>query len=702
MKIARWMLPSVVVLCLGATALAQETGATKTPVTGTDLIPRSLLFGNPERVSPRLSPDGKLLAYLAPVDGVMNIYAGSASDPAGAKPITRDTGRGIQTFFWAYNNTHVLYTQDVGGDENWKVFSVEVESGKVRDLTPFETIPGPDGKPVTRPRSDIPLRPAAQIQQVSHLFPDDILIGLNNRNPMFHDVHKVNVKTGEMGLIFKNDRFMGVQADDHFQVRLGTQPRADGGLTIYKPDGNDGWTSFQEIGFEDAMTTQAAGFNKDGTVVYMIDSRNRNTAALTSVDMATGDVKVLADHAKADAGGAMIHPTEQTVQAVSFNYLKNEWKVLDESIQADLDYLKTVWPGEVSVTDRTLDDTNWIVAYAQDIGAVRYYHYQRSSAKKATFLFSARPALDGVKLAPMYPQIIKATDGLDLVSYLTLPVGSDSDANGRPDRPLPLVLNVHGGPWARDTWGYRGDVQWLANRGYAVLQVNFRGSTGLGKEFVNAADREWGGKMQQDLTDAVNWAVGEKIADPSRVAIYGGSYGGYAVLAGMTFTPEMYACGVDIVGVANLNTFIKSIPPFWAPFLEQIKRRVGDFSTEEGQKFLASRSPVNFVDRIKKPLLIGQGANDPRVNQDESDQVVRAMKAKNIPVTYVLYPDEGHGFQRPANRMSFFAVSEAFLAEHLGGKYEPINDDFKGSSVQVPEGAAHIPGLAESVPAASK
>lgn len=702
MKLVRWIVPSFVTVCLCAGLQAQNQ-AKEAPAKARDLIPRSMVFGNPERVSPQMSPDGKRLAYLAPVDGVMNILVGSPEQPDGAKPITHDTERGIRTYFWAFNNTHILYLQDVGGDENWKVFSVEVATGTAKDLTPFETIMGPDGKPIMRPKSDIPLRPTAQIQQVSHKIPNEILIGLNHRNPVFHDILRVNIDTGATTTVLENNRFVGVLTDDDFNVRFGVESMPDGSSTIFKADGKGDWATFQTIGFEDALTTQPVGFNKDGTKVYMIDSRGRNTAAMTAVDIASGEETVIAQDAKADAGGAIIHPTEYTVQAVSFNYLKNEWKVLDKGIEGDLEYLKTVWPGEVAIVDRTLDDGEWVVAYAQDVGAVRYYLYDRAGGKKtAKFLFSARPALDSVELAPMEPVVIKSRDGLDLVSYLTLPVGTDTDRNARPDKPLPLVLNVHGGPWARDSWGYRGDVQWLANRGYAVLQVNYRGSTGFGKDFVNAADRQWGAKMQDDLTDAVEWAIKEKIADPTRVAIFGGSYGGYAVLAGMTFTPDLYACGVDIVGVANLNSFVKGIPAHWAPFLEQIKRRVGDFSTEEGQKFLASRSPVNFVQNVKRPLLIAQGANDPRVNKDESDQMVRAMKAKQIPVTYVLFPDEGHGFQRPANRMSFFAVSEAFLAEHLGGKYEPINDDMKGSTMAVPEGAQFVPGLSDSLPDGAK
>jgi dipeptidyl aminopeptidase/acylaminoacyl peptidase len=332
-----------------------------------------------------------------------------------------------------------------------------------------------------------------------------------------------------------------------------------------------------------------------------------------------------------------------------------------------------------------------------DNGPVRYYRYDREG-QQAHFLFSNRKALEGMPLAKMSPVVIASRDGLNLVCYYTLPVGSDSNGDGRPDEPLPMVLVVHGGPWARDVWGYNAWHQWLTNRGYAVLSVNFRGSTGFGKTFINRSTREWGAKMHDDLIDAVHWAIQQGIADADRVAIMGGSYGGYATLVGLTFTPEMFACGVDIVGPSNLVTLIESIPPYWQPQVELWTTRVGDHRTEEGRAFLTKCSPLTYVDRIQRPLLIGQGANDPRVKQTESDQIVQAMQEKNIPVTYVLFPDEGHGFARPENRLSFNAVAEAFLSECLGGRYEPIDDDFKGSSITVPIGADVLPGLTEALP----
>ena len=294
----------------------------------------------------------------------------------------------------------------------------------------------------------------------------------------------------------------------------------------------------------------------------------------------------------------------------------------------------------------------------------------------------------------MHSAVVRSRDGLDIVVYYTLPVGSTDASSDRPSEPLPAVLNVHGGPWGRDSWGYDAEHQLLANRGYAVINVNFRGSTGFGKRFVNAGNLEWAGAMHDDLIDVVEWAVEEGIADRDRVAIMGGSYGGYATLVGLTFTPEVFVCGVDIVGPSNLNTLLESVPPYWEPMIALFRTRVGDNSTKDGKRLLSERSPLSHVDSIVRPLLIGQGANDPRVKQAESDQIVNAMKDRGIPVTYVLYPDEGHGFARPENNLSFMAVAEAFLARCLGGRFEPIGDDFQDSSIQVLAGESEVPGLA--------
>lgn len=662
------------------------------------LIPREILFGNPDRSSVQLSPNGERIAWLAPRDGVMNIWVASPEDIAYARPVTNDRHRGIRVYFWAYTNDTILYLQDEGGDEDWRLYSVDVNSGESRDLTPFDSIPDPKtGEPMTDPVTGRNLRPTAQIQHVSHLSPEQILIGLNNRDPRFHDIHRLDLSTGELSLIERNEQgFGGYVTDDQYRVRLAVRPRFDGGQDVLRKSDSGEWELFTDIPFDDTLTTQPLGFAKDGHTVYMIDSRSRNTAALTAVDLRDDRQTILATDPRADIGGVVIHPTERTVQAVSANYLRREWKILDANIADDFAYLRTVTDGDFSITSRTLDDKQWIVAFVMDNAPVRYYRYDREQ-RRAHFLFTNRDALENLPLATMHPAVIPARDGLDLVSYYTLPVWSDTASAGKPTEPLPMVLLVHGGPWARDAWGYNPLHQWLANRGYAVLSVNFRGSTGFGKSFINAGNQEWAAAMHTDLLDAVDWAIDQGIADPDRIAIMGGSYGGYATLAGMTFTPTTFACGVSIVGPSNLITLLESIPPYWAAFRDQLRKRVGDIDTPEGRILLRSRSPLTHVDEIRRPLLIGQGANDPRVKQQESDQIVHAMQAKRLPVTYVLFPDEGHGFARPENRLSFYAVTEAFLSQHLHGVYEEIGNDFVGSSITVPVGADDVPGVSEAL-----
>lgn len=659
------------------------------------LISREVLFGNPDKAGLNISPDGSKISFRAPLDGVMNVWVAPANDPAAAVAVTKDTLRGIRIYFWAYTNDHIIYLQDLGGDENWQVHAVNVDTKEDKNLTPVEEITGPDGKPLTLPNGKI-MRPRAEIQEVSHKFVDEILVGLNTRVAQLHDIYRLNILNGEMKMIQQNDGFSGFQTDEDYNVRYALKMTPDGGNDIFTPDGKGGWKSFDKIPMEDMMTTWPITFNKSGELLYMIDSRGRNTAALTSVNLKSGEKSVIFEDPRADLSNIMIHPTERTIEAAASNYTRVEWTILDESIKPDIDYLNTVADGEMSVASRSLDDKVWTVVYVLDNGPVQYYLYDRA-AKKASFMFTNRKQLEGVELSKMHPVVIKSRDDMNLVSYLTLPFWTDTDMDARPDKPLPMVLFVHGGPWARDSWGYHSYHQWLSNRGYAVLSVNYRSSTGFGKDFINAGNLEWATKMHDDLIDAVNWTIEQGIADKEKVAIMGGSYGGYATLVGLTFTPDFFACGVDIVGPSNLRTLLETIPPYWAPMITMFTTRVGDHRTEEGKKLLESRSPLNFVDNIKKPLLIGQGANDPRVKQTEADQIVEAMKVKNIPVTYVLYPDEGHGFARPENRLSFNAVTDIFLATHLGGRSEPIGDDFENSSIRVPAGQESIKSLKEAL-----
>ncbi len=638
------------------------------------LIPRKVLFGNPDRAMARLSPGGRWLSYLAPVDGVLNVWVAPADAFDQAEPVTHDRGRGIQRYAWAHTDRHVLYLQDADGDENWRVYSVDVETQGVRDLTPQAGV-------------------QARLEAVSPKFPQEVLIALNDRDARLHDLYRVNIETGERTLVQENEGFLGFMADDAYRVRFAVRFSSDGGTELLAKEG-EGWKPYIQVSPEDSLGTQPVGLDAAGELLYMIDSRGRNTAAATAIDLRTGEQSLLAEDPRADASGAILHPATKRLQAVSFTYERRRWEVVDADVADDLKLLSEAADGDASVVSRTTADDRWIVAYERDRGPVQYYLYERGQGQ-AHFLFSGRQALEGYELSAMHPVVIRARDGLNLVSYLTLPRGNDSPSGNRPERPVPMVLVVHGGPWGRDTWGFNAFHQWLADRGYAVLSVNFRGSTGFGKAFVNAGDREWAAAMHDDLVDAVEWAVAEKIADPQRVAIMGGSYGGYATLVGLTFTPERFACGVDIVGPSNLITLLRNIPPYWAPMFPMLARRVGDPNDEGDQPFLRERSPLTHVKRIRRPLLIGQGANDPRVKKVESDQIVEAMQNSGIPVTYVLYPDEGHGFVRPENRLSFFALTEAFLAEFLGGEVQPIGEDLENASLKVLAGAEHVPGLAE-------
>lgn len=659
------------------TAVKSSPGAPKY-LKDVPLIPRETLFGNPDRTAARISPDGKQLAYLAPVNGVLNVWVGPIDEPSAAKPVTEDKLRGIRTYFWAYTNEHILYLQDVGGDEDWHVYCVDLATRKTTDLTPLEKV-------------------NAQVQAVSHRIPGEILVGLNDRDPQVHDVYRVKLDSGERELIEKNtEQYAAYVTDEDFRVRFGIRMTPDGGSELLQKDG-DAWKPFVKVPMEDTLTTSPLGFDKSGDVLYFMDSRNRDTGALTTWNLKTDMQSVVAENPRADLGEMLTHPTENTVEAVSFTYLRKEWKPLDPKVAADFEYLGTVADGDISIVSQTLDNQRWIVAFLLDDGPVKYYRYDRGEKPQATFLFNNRDDLEGLPLVKMQPAVIKARDDLDLVCYYSLPPGADADGDARPDEPLPMVLNVHGGPWARDDWGFDAEHQLLANRGYVVLAVNFRGSTGFGKAFGNAGNREWAGKMHDDLLDAVAWAVKEKIADPKRIAIMGGSYGGYATLVGLTFSPEVFACGVDIVGPSNIITLLSTIPPYWQPMMQMFKDRVGDMSTKEGKAFLTERSPLTYVEKIVRPLLIAQGKNDPRVKQSEADQIVREMRSKEIPVTYVLYPDEGHGFARPQNRLSFNAVSEAFLAEHLGGRFEQIGAAFDGSTITVPVGAEQVPGLNDAL-----
>jgi dipeptidyl aminopeptidase/acylaminoacyl peptidase len=647
-----------------ARAQTQVRGATPadTPV------PRRILFGDPERSIARISPDGRRVTFLAAVDGVLNVWVAPIEDPGAARPLTHVTDRNLGPWLvWLHNNRHILYFRERGGDENWQAYRVDVETGASIALTPAPGV-------------------KSYLHQQSHHFPDELLIAHNERDKRFFDIYRVNAATGQSTLLQANNGFVGFFTDPQFRVRFAVKSTADGGWDYLQRRDDGEWQPFAKIGMADALSTRPIEFSDDGKELYWLDSRGRDTAAAVAQDLATGATRALAENPKADMVEMMLEPVTYRPIASASVHARTSWRAIDRAYADDFAALAQLSDGDMTYAGWSDDRQHAIGYFERDMGSARFFHYDRA-AKKGRFLFPARPALDEVPLVPLEPVTVRARDGFDLVCYLSRP------RDAAPGKPLPMVLCVHGGPWARDFWGFQPTHQWLADRGYAALSVNYRGSTGFGKDFVNAANLEWAGRMHDDLIDAVDWAIGAGIAEETRIGIFGASYGGYATLVGLTFTPEKFACGIDLFGISNLLTFVRAIPDYWKPWQTLWKVRMGDYTTDAGQKFLQERSPLNHVGRIVRPLLIGQGANDVRVKPAESEQIVAAMQARGIPVTYVYYSDEGHGFRRPENRRAFTAVAEMFLARHLGGRFEPIGDDFASSTIEFKAGRDLIPGL---------
>ncbi|HMD32265.1 MAG TPA: S9 family peptidase [Candidatus Acidoferrales bacterium] len=629
------------VLTLGlALAIA---GVVWTPLAGqekftTPLIPREVLFGNPEKSSPQISPDGKQIAYLAPVDGVLNVWVRSLGQ-TDDRAVTEDKKRGIRNFLWQYDNKHLLYAQDVGGDENWRIYQTDIATKQTKDLTPFEKV-------------------RADIVAYDWKTPDTLLVQMNKRNPQLFDIHRIDLKTGAVELDTENPGDVaGFQPDNALEVRAAQVQTPDGGTILRVRDTvKSPWREFLKWG-PDETFGGVAGFTPDNKALWVITSIDVNAARLLQIDIATGKRTVIAEDHQFDVGGTMNNPKTNALEAVSFVRQRTEYTFIDPKVKADFEVLGKAHRGDIGPISRSLDDTKWIVTYTSDDAPVSWYVFDRAT-KNVSLLFTSRPLLEKYKLATMESVEFTARDGMKLYGYLTTPAGM-------PAKNLPMILFVHGGPWARDQWGFSRYAQWLSNRGYAVLQINFRSSTGYGKEYVNAGDRQWAGAMRTDLLDGKDWAVKTGVADPAKVCIMGGSYGGYATLAGVAFAPDAYACGVDIVGPSNLNTLLKTIPPYWTTLVATFHKRMG-----ESEDVLKAQSPLFKADQIKAPLLIGQGANDPRVNKAESDQIVAAMRKNGKPVEYFVFPDEGHGFARPVNNMAFNAVTEGFLAKYLGGRSE--------------------------------
>jgi dipeptidyl aminopeptidase/acylaminoacyl peptidase len=606
------------------------------------LIPLPTFFGNPVRSRPRLSPDGKRLVYLAPVDGVMNVWVRTVGENDD-RPLTFDRGRGVPVAFWADDNEHLFFMQDAGGDENFHVFAIPGRGGPARDLTPW---PGARSFPIAF--------------HASH--PHEVLIATNRRDRRYSDVVRLDLRTGAEEDVVRNDfGAITFTADTRLEVRAARIPLPDGGFELRTRDGrSDPWRPLFRVSPDDEAGTAVYAVGEGDRTLYAFACDGVEFSELRGYDLASGAFRVIAAEPDAQASALHLHPVTMKPLAIAFERERDTWKALDPSVEGDLAALREARPGDFAIESSDNADDMWCVQYDSDRSPGQWFLWHRRE-KRAEFLFSSRPDLDALPLAEMRPVSFPARDGLRLSGYLTLPPGAAPGA-------LPAVVYVHGGPWVRDSWGFNPVVQWLANRGYAVLQVNYRGSTGYGKSFLTAGYREWGGKMQDDVSDAALWLAGARIADPRRIALMGGSYGGYATLRGMTATPELWACGVAMCGPSNLLTFIETIPPYWKPIIQSFKHRVGD--PEKDAEMFRERSPLFHVDRIRNPLYVAQGANDPRVKKEESLQMVQALRAAGREVEYIEFADEGHGFMRPENRLTHYAAVERFLSRHIGGRCE--------------------------------
>ena len=639
-------------LCGGllvALSAAASTGAAALPAAAPAVVPKRYdikdFFGNPERTGYQLSPDGKTLSFMAPFERRRNLHIvalpadGSAPDFAKAKRLTSETARDIAGYFWK-GNGHLLFAKDFGGDENFHVVSVDVKSGDIKDLTP---IPKIQANIVDDLRDD----------------PENVLVQHNQRNPQIFDVYKINVKTGAATMVAENPgNITGWVTDHKGAVRIATTTDGVNASVLYRPTEKAAFKTVVTTDFRTAVNP--VFFTFDNKNVYTLSNRGRDKTALVVLDPTNGqETKPLFEHPEVDLNGLEYSRKRKVLTAASFETWKTQRHYFDDATRTMYAKLEKQLPGlDVAIVSENLaEDTFLVATYSDRTPGTRYLYH--AATNKLVSLGDINPRINPADMATMKPVTYTSRDGLTINGYLTLPVGREA-------KNLAVIVNPHGGPWARDSWGYNREIQFLANRGFAVFQMNFRGSTGYGRKFWEASFKQWGGTMQNDITDGVQWLIKEGIADPKRVGIYGGSYGGYATLAGVTFTPDLYAAAVDYVGVSNLFTFMKTIPPYWAPFLKMMQEMVGD--PVKDKELLTAGSPAFHVDKIKTPLFVAQGANDPRVNKNESDQMVEGLKKRGIEVEYMVKANEGHGFHNEENRFEFYGAMEAFYTKHLAAK----------------------------------
>jgi dipeptidyl aminopeptidase/acylaminoacyl peptidase len=645
--VSRWSLATLIVFTSPIVAIAQSG---KLP----PVIDRELFFGNPEISGAQISPDGRFISFLKPYKDTRNVWVKRTGDPySAAKLITNDTKRPVSQYFWSRDGKYILFAQDQGGDENFNVYAVDPAA------------PAAPGSDVPAARNLTAAKGVrALIYSVPRNEPDIMYVGLNDRDKSWHDLYRVRISTGEKTLLRQNtERIAGWEFDNSGTLRLAVRTTDKGDTEILRVDPAGFTQIYSCTVFETCGTVR---FTKDNSKVYM--ETNKGSPDLTRLvlfDPVTKSEQVVESDPlnRVDFGSATF--SDLTDQLIATSYVDERTRIYwkDKEWEKDYNLIRSKLPGkEINPASSTNDERLWMVVASSDREPGERYLFNRST-KKLTFQYQVFDKLPREALAPQKPISYTSADGLTIPAYLTLPVGVAA-------KNLPLVVYPHGGPWARDVWGYDPIAQFLANRGYAVLQPNFRSSTGYGKKFLNAGNLEWGQKMQEDLTNGVRYLVSQGTVDPKRVGILGGSYGGYATLAGLAFTPDVYAAGVSIVGPSNLITLLNSIPPYWEAGRIIFHERMGNPNTPEGRAQLERQSPLNSANKIKAPLLVVQGANDPRVNRAESEQLVIALRDRGFPVEYILAPDEGHGFARPINNLVLFATAEKFLAKHLGGRYQ--------------------------------
>ncbi|MDR1056759.1 MAG: S9 family peptidase [Prevotellaceae bacterium] len=622
-----------------AVAFAVSCDEGKPKTSDSVLIPVEDFFKNPEKSSYQISPDGKYFSFKAPYQSRMNIFVQEIGKDSAVR-LTSETERNVSGYFWA-NNNRILFLKDTGGDENFQLYGVDIDGSNLKGLTVF---------------------PKVRTQIIDNLedIENEVIIGLNKRNPQVFDPYRLNIVTGEMSQLAENPgNIQGWMTDHDGKLRVALAMDIVDQILLYREKENDEFKPILVTSFKESLSPMF--FTFDNKHLYASSNLGRDKSALVKFDPATGkEMEVLYENSDYDIGNASYSRARKVLEAVSWtghqytgrHYFDNEYKAMREKLESKLSGY------QVSIASATKDETRMIIRTYTDKSLGAYYYYD-SNTDELKKIADISPWLNENEMNAINCVSYNTRDGLKIEAYLTLPKGYTMETA----KNLPVVVNVHGGPWARDTWGFNSEVQFLASRGYAVFQLNFRGSTGFGKKFWESSFKQWGLSMQDDITDGVNWLIEKGIADPKCVAIYGGSYGGYATLAGLTLTPDLYACGVDYVGVSNLFTFMKTIPPYWKPMLDMLYEMVGDPVADSLQ--LAKTSPALNADKIKAPLFIAQGANDPRVNKAESDQMVEALKKRNIKVEYMVKDNEGHGFHNEENQFDFYHAMEKFLAEHL-------------------------------------